>query len=61
MDISQTLLNLNISIKGLSANTDSHNRVSVYLTFDVADASHLDSILKALKRVTGVENVYRTN
>ncbi|MDO4567863.1 MAG: bifunctional (p)ppGpp synthetase/guanosine-3',5'-bis(diphosphate) 3'-pyrophosphohydrolase [Clostridia bacterium] len=61
VDVYQTLLNLNISIKAVSAGFDAEGKVALYSTFDVSDASHLDHILKLLRRITSVESVIRTN
>ena len=61
MSISQMLMNMNINLRSINANQDSDDIVTVKLTFDVNNAEHLESILKNLKKVDGVTNVFRTN
>ena len=61
MSISQMLMNMNINLRSINANQDSGDIVTVKLTFDVNNAEHLESILKNLKKVDGVTNVFRTN
>ncbi len=61
MSISQMLMNMNINLRSINANQDSDDIVTVKLTFDVNNAEHLKSILKNLKKVDGVTNVFRTN
>lgn len=61
MNISQMLMNMNINLRSINANQDSDDIVTVKLTFDVNNAEHLESILKNLKKVDGVTNVFRTN
>ncbi len=61
MSISQMLMNMNINLRSINANQDSDDIVTVKLTFDANNAEHLESILKNLKKVDGVTNVFRTN
>lgn len=61
MSISQMLMNMNINLRSINANQDSDDIVTVKLTFDVNNAEHLESILKNLKKVDGVTNIFRTN
>ena len=60
MEISQILLNLNISIKSMNAKTTG-DIVNVQLSFDVSGADQLESIIKQVKRVRLVNEVYRIN
>lgn len=60
MEISQILLNLNISIKSMNAKTTG-DIVNVQLSFDVSGADQLESIIKQVKRVKLVNEVYRIN
>ncbi len=59
MDISQTLLNLNISIKAINAKTDRSGMVSVQLAFDVNNAAQLNNVIKNLRKIKTVTEVYR--
>ncbi len=60
MEISQILMNLNISIKSMNAKTTG-DIVHVQLSFDVSGADQLDSIIKQVKHVRLVNEVYRIN
>ena len=53
-------MNLNISIKSLHAKTTG-DIVNVQLSFDVSGADQLESIIKQVKRVKLVNEVYRIN
>ncbi len=60
MDISQLLMNLNISILSMNART-SEDTVSVQMGFNVTSADQLNSIMKGMRKVRGVREAYRLN
>lgn len=59
MDISQLLLNMNISIKTMNAKTDENDIVTTQLSFDVKSADQLEIIIKNLRKIRLVRDVYR--
>lgn len=61
MDVSQLLVNLNISIRAMTAKTDKNNIVTVQLSFDVANAEQLASIIKNMRKIRSVTEVFRLN
>ncbi len=61
MDVSQTLMNLNISMKAINAKADRNQTVSVQLSFDVNNASQLNNVIKNMKKLKGITDVYRVN
>ncbi len=61
MEISQVLANMNISISTMSAKTDKNDIVWIQLSFDVVSAEQLDNILKSMRKIRGVNRVYRIN
>ncbi|MBE5784192.1 MAG: bifunctional (p)ppGpp synthetase/guanosine-3',5'-bis(diphosphate) 3'-pyrophosphohydrolase [Clostridiales bacterium] len=60
LEISQVLLNLNISIKSMNAKTTG-DVVNLQMSFDVTSAEQLESIIKQIKKVNMVNEVYRIN
>lgn len=60
MDISQLLMNLNISIQMMNART-TEDTVNVQMGFNVTGADQLNSIMKGMKKVRGVREVFRVN
>ncbi len=60
MDISQLLMNLNISIQTMNART-TDDTVNVQMGFNVTGADQLNSIMKGMKKVRGVREVFRVN
>ena len=61
MDVSQVMLNLGISMKSINAKTDRGGAVSVQLSFDVNNAAELNNVIKNLKKIRTVTEVYRVN
>ena len=62
MDLSQVLMNLNISIKSMNAKTDmTTNSVGIQMSFDVNSSEQLDSIIKNMRKVRSVLEVRRLN
>jgi GTP pyrophosphokinase len=61
MDISQLLVNLNISIKAMTAKTDKNNIVTTQLSFDVTSTDQLAVIIKNMRKIKSVTEVYRLN
>lgn len=61
MDISQALLSMNVSPRTINAKTDRDNYVTAQLSFDVSNTSQLDSIIKKLRKVQSVSEVYRSS
>lgn len=60
MEISQLLMNLNISILAMNAKT-TEDIVTVQLTFNVSGAAQLESIMKGMRKIRTVNDVYRIN
>ncbi|NLF34487.1 MAG: bifunctional (p)ppGpp synthetase/guanosine-3',5'-bis(diphosphate) 3'-pyrophosphohydrolase, partial [Clostridiales bacterium] len=61
MDISQLLMNLSISLRAVNAKTDRNGVVSVHLNFDVKDMAMLNTVIKNLRKIRSVTEVYRIN
>ncbi|MEL7607961.1 MAG: bifunctional (p)ppGpp synthetase/guanosine-3',5'-bis(diphosphate) 3'-pyrophosphohydrolase [Bacillota bacterium] len=61
MDISQLLVNLNISLRTVNAKTDRNGVVSVQLSFDVQNAAQLNAVIKNLRKIRSVTEVRRVN
>ncbi len=61
MDISQVLLSMNINIKTVNAKTDRNGMVYVQLSFDITNASQLNNIIKNLRKIKTVTEVYRAS
>jgi GTP pyrophosphokinase len=59
MDISQLLVNLNISLIAVNAKTDKNNQVTVQLSFEVKDTAQMDTVIKNLRKIKSVNEVYR--
>ncbi len=60
MEISQQLVNLNISIQTMTARTND-NTVSVQMSFNVTGTDQLNNIMKGMRKVRGVREAYRLN
>lgn len=60
MDISQLLVNLNISIQTMTART-TDDTVNVQMSFNVTGTDQLNNIMKGMRKVRGVREVYRLN
>jgi GTP pyrophosphokinase len=59
MDISQLLVNMNISLIAVNAKTDKNNQVTVQLSFEVKDTAQMDTVIKNLRKIRSVNEVYR--
>jgi guanosine-3',5'-bis(diphosphate) 3'-pyrophosphohydrolase len=59
MDISQIFMGMNMSIARFSAKTDKNMTANITMEFDVHDTDQLQFVIKQLKRVRGVTDVYR--
>ena len=60
MEISQLLMNMNISILSMNART-TDDTVSVQMGFNVTGTDQLNSIMKGMRKVRGVREAYRLN
>ena len=58
-DVTRTLSDQHVNILNASVNTSKDRTALSRFTFEMADASHLDAVLKAVKSVEGVYDVYR--
>jgi guanosine-3',5'-bis(diphosphate) 3'-pyrophosphohydrolase len=58
-DIAQVLSENHVSIRSSSTHTTSDRVARMRFEFEMADPGHLDSVLKALKRVDSVYDAYR--
>lgn len=61
MDISQVLLSMNVNIKTVNAKTDRNGMVYVQLSFDITNTSQLNNIIKNLRKIRTVTEVYRAS
>lgn len=61
MDISQVLLSMNVNIKTVNAKTDRNGMVYVQLSFDISNTSQLNNIIKNLRKIRTVTEVYRAS
>ena len=59
MEISQVLAGMNISITSMTAKTDHNDMVYTQLSFEVKDANQLDSIIKSIRKIRSVKEVFR--
>lgn len=60
LDLSRTFMEYEISITKLNANTDDEGNVTTNLSFCVKDSEQLDVVMKSLKKLPSVSDVYRT-
>ncbi len=60
LDLSRTFMGHEISITKLNANTDDEGNVTTNLSFCVKDSEQLDVVMKSLKKLPSVSDVYRT-
>ena len=58
-DITRTLSDQQVNILHAAVNTTKDQTAFSRFTFEMADASHLDSVLAAVKKIEGVYDVYR--
>ena len=63
MDVSQVLAGMNISITTMTAKVDKANQniIQIQLSFDVSSTEQLNNIIKSMRKVRSVKEVYRVN
>ena len=63
MDVSQVLAGMNISITAMTAKVDKANQniIQIQLSFDVSSTEQLNNIIKSMRKVRSVKEVYRVN
>ena len=63
MDVSQVLAGMNISITAMTAKVDKANQniIQIQLSFDVSSTEQLNNIIKSMRKVRFVKEVYRVN
>ena len=63
MDVSQILAGMNISITAMTAKVDKANQsiIQIQLSFDVSSTEQLNNIIKSMRKVRSVKEVYRVN
>ncbi len=59
MDITQTLMSMNVNLMGISAKKDDSEVVNIQLSFEVKNSEYLNSIMRGLGKIEGVERVSR--
>ena len=59
MDISQLFMSMNMSLASFSAKNDKNMTATINMEFDVHDADQLQFVIKQLKHIRGVTEVYR--
>ena len=58
-DVTRTLSDQHVNILNAAVNTSKDRTAILRFTFEMADASHLDAVLSAVRSVEGVYDVYR--
>ena len=63
MDVFQVLAGMNISITAMTAKVDKANQsiIQIQLSFDVSSTEQLNNIIKSMRKVRSVKEVYRVN
>ena len=63
MDVSQVLAGMNISITAMTAKVDKANQsiIQIQLSFDVSSTEQLNNIIKSMRKVRSVKEVYLVN
>ena len=63
LDISQILAGMNISISAMTVKADKEDADTVYvqLSFDVTSADQLGNIIKSIRKINKVKDVYRVS
>ena len=63
MDVSQVLAGMNISITAMTAKVDKANQsiIQIQLSFDVSSTEQLNNIIKSMRKVRSVKEVYRVS
>ena len=63
MDVSQVLAGMNISITAMTAKVDKANQsiIQIQRSFDVSSTEQLNNIIKSMRKVRSVKEVYRVN
>jgi GTP pyrophosphokinase len=59
-DVTRTLSEQHVNILSASVSTSKDRTAYSRFTFEMADATHLDAVLGAVRRIEGVFDVYRT-
>lgn len=60
-DISKTCEDMDIRIAGVNAKTDNDGSVDMHMTVCIENKSQMEQVLRTLRNVTGVLEVYRAN
>jgi GTP pyrophosphokinase len=60
-DITRVLSEHHVNILSATVNTDSQRLATSRYVFEMSDASHLDRLLQAVRRIEAVYDVYRVN
>ncbi len=61
VEVSQVLANLNISVRTINAKTNRNGVAFIQLSFVVNDTAQLNTIIRNLKKIRSVTEVYRVN
>ncbi len=61
VEVSQVLANLNISVRTINAKTNRNGVAFIQLSFVVNDTTQLNTIIRNLKKINSVTEVYRVN
>ena len=59
-DVTRTLSEQHVNILSASVSTSKDRTAFSRFTFEMADATHLDAVLAAVRSIEGVYDVYRT-
>ncbi len=60
-DISRTCEDLDVHIAGVNARSDRDNIVHMTMTLALSDTGEIQKVLRNLKNISGVIDVYRSN
>ena len=61
LDVSQLFMNMNVTLGAFSAKNDKNLQANIVLEFEVRDSAHLNFIIKQIKKIAGVQEVFRVN
>jgi len=59
MEVSQVMLNMNINLTAVNAKSEHSGLVTIQMSFNIESISHLNTVIKNLKKIKGITEVYR--
>ena len=58
-DISRACEDMDVHISGVNANSGKNDEVNIVLTLSISSTQQMQKVLKTLRNIEGVKNVYR--